>query len=135
MNVAALTSWALTAAGGATMATLWLRGGGPAQHRRGGSRISPMRLASHFSLAAIGLVLWIAYTATDEVAFGWIAFALLPIAALIGFFMFMTWIAGRHAETAGDRLVEQRFPASVVAAHGILAVCTLALVLIALLLR
>ena len=133
MELVALVIWIVTAAGGLTMAGIWLSKGGPAQHADGHSRISPSRLAAHFGLAAAGLLLWVAYVATDNKAPGWIAFGLLPVVAVIGFLMFVTWLAGRGAVDDRVTPAEQRIPALVVAAHGLFAVLTLVTVLLALL--
>ena len=132
MDTVALILWVVTAAGGLTMAGIWLANRGPAQHRAGSSRISPGRLGAHFGLAATGLVLWIIHVVTDDDATGWVALALLPLVALIGFLMFMTWLAGRGAAVDQDRPAEQRIPTVVVAAHGVFAVLTLVAVLTAL---
>lgn len=132
MDVAALVLWVITALGGATLAAIWLTGRGPAQHRAGVARISPYRLGSHFALAATGLILWVVHVVTDNGAPGWIALALLPVVATIGFLMFMTWLAGRGAVTISEKPAEQRFPVAVVAAHGLFAVLTLLAVLVSL---
>ena len=65
MTTVALVLWLATAAGGATMAGIWLVHGGPAQHEDGIARISPNRLASHAALAATGLVLWVFFAVAD----------------------------------------------------------------------
>ena len=131
MDVVALVLWAATALGGATMAGIWLAKGGPSQHRGGVSRIAPARLAAHAGLAATGLVLWVVHVATDEDLVGWVALAVLPLVATIGFLLFMTWLAGRGAVTA-EPPAEQRFPVVVVGAHGAFAVATLVAVVAAL---
>jgi hypothetical protein len=134
MDAAALVLWVLTALGGATMAAIWLAGRGPAQHRAGVSRISPGRLGTHFLLAAAGLALWIVHVVSDSDGPGWVALAVLPVVAGLGFLMFMTWLAGRGSvTTAPDRPAEQRFPVVVVAAHGLFAVLTLLAAAVALL--
>jgi len=133
MKGAALALWVMTALGGLTMAGMWLANGGPTQHRDGHSRISAKRIGLHVSLAATGLVLWIVYVATDGTTVGWLAFVLLPIAGLVGFLMFLTWLAGRGAASAGVVAAEQKFPPLLVAAHGLLAVLTVGAVLIAVL--
>jgi hypothetical protein len=131
MDVAALVLWVATALGGIVMAVMWLAGGGPAQHRDGTSRISPARLGGHAGLAATGLVLWIVYAATDEAVVGWLAFAALPVVALLGVLMLVTWLAVRGAAVTGARPAEQRFPVVVVVAHGVAAVLTVVAVLVA----
>jgi hypothetical protein len=97
MDVAALVSWIVTALGGVTLAGIWLADRGPSQHHAGHSRISSGRLGLHFGLAATGLVLWITHLATDDALPGWLALAVLPVVALLGVLMFLTWLAGRGA--------------------------------------
>lgn len=133
MTMAALVLWGLTAIGGATMATLWILGRGPSQYRQGHSRISPARIGTHVALAVAGLVLWVLYLSTDATAWGWLAFALLPLAASFGLLMFVTWLSGRRYQTeTTTRPAEQRFPTLIVAGHGLLAVVTVVAVFLAL---
>jgi len=132
MDVAALVLWIFTAVGGIALAGIWLQHRGPAQHRTGISRISPARLGAHFAFAATGLGLWVTHLATDSNAVGWVASAFVPLVAALGLLMFITWLAGRGAAAANQRPAEQHFPVSIVAAHGLFAVCTLAVVVVAL---
>jgi hypothetical protein len=85
MEWVALITWVLTAGGGFVLLGLWLKNGGMQQSDESGARIRAARLFSHFGLAAIGLVLWIVYVASDSDALAWIAFALLAVVALLGF--------------------------------------------------
>jgi hypothetical protein len=134
MKWAALILWVLTAGGGFVMLAVWLRGGGMRQARLQGARIRPPLLFSHFLLAATGLVLWIIYLANDNDTIKWIAFALLVVVALLGFTMLSIWLSRRRApvhaspQEADELPVEQRFPSSIVAAHGVAAATTLVLV-------
>lgn len=137
MEWAALISWVLTAGGGFILLAIWLRNGGMSQRAPG--EIKPFLILGHFLLAATGLVLWIAYVATDSDALAWIAFALLVVVALLGWTMFAIWYQRRQGMTAaapdqGPQMgspAEQRFPVSIVALHGLLAVITVVLVFIA----
>jgi hypothetical protein len=105
--------------------------------QRSPGEIRPFLILGHFALAATGLVLWIAYVATDSSALAWIAFAILVVVALIGWTMFAIWYQRRQGMTAPDQgppmgtPAEQRFPVSIVALHGVLAVATVVLVFIA----
>jgi hypothetical protein len=136
MEWAALITWVATAGGGFFMLGLWLKHGGMQQSDRPGARIRSARILSHFALAAIGLVLWIVYLASDSEALAWIAFALLLLVALLGFSMLAIWLAQRRRPTPAavpaDEGVtaEQHFPVPVVAVHGLLAATTLVLVLL-----
>jgi hypothetical protein len=142
MDVAALVTWLLAAAGGFVLLGTWLAKGGPAQARTGESRLPPAVLFGHFLLAAAGLVLWIVYLVSDESAgLAWTAFVILIVVALLGFTMFARWLAGRRSAAAGlgtgtagtavtAVAAEQRFPVAVVLIHGLVGAVTLVLVLI-----
>ena len=147
MKWAALIAWVLTAGGGFVLLSIWLARGGLRQ-REPGSRIRPPLIFSHFLLAATGLVLWIVYIANDSKTVAWIAFAILAVVAVLGWTMFFIWATQRQrglaatgspgataaapATTVGEAgPVEQHFPVSIVAAHGLLAVATVLLVLLA----
>jgi manganese efflux pump family protein len=145
MDVAALVTWLLAAAGGFVLLGTWLAKGGPAQARTGESRLPPAVLFGHFLLAAAGLVLWIVYLVSDESAgLAWTAFVILIVVALLGFTMFARWLAGRRSAaarlgtgttgTTGTAVAavaaEQRFPVAVVLIHGLVGAVTLVLVLI-----
>lgn len=135
MKWVALVTWVLTAGGGFAMLGLWLRHGGMAQSERPGDRIRAGRILSHFALAAVGLVVWVVYVASDSDGLAWVAFALLLIVALLGFTMLAIWLRQRSAAaTTGaagaDVPAERRFPTPIVAGHGVLAATTLVLVLL-----
>lgn len=136
MEWAALISWIVTAGGGFVLLALWLRHGGMRQ-REPGRQIRPPLILSHFALAAIGLVLWIVYLATDSDALAWIAFAILVLVAVLGWTMFAIWYQRRQARAAPTTVstpgvpAEQHFPVSIVTLHGLLAVTTVVLVFLA----
>jgi hypothetical protein len=134
MEVAALITWVATAAGGFVMLGVWIANGG-LRSDTGGSRFPPVVILGHFLLAAIGLVVWIAFVISDDAAgLAWAGFVILLPVALLGFVMLARWLAGRRAAataTAVGPEAEQRFPVPVVVVHGLLAVTTLVLVLIA----
>jgi hypothetical protein len=88
-------------------------------------------------------VLWIVYLLIDNDAIGWVAFIVLVPVAVLGFTMLARWIPGyrnsratagvgdqRAANTPGESPPERSFPILVVAAHGVLAVATVILVLL-----
>jgi acyl-CoA synthetase (AMP-forming)/AMP-acid ligase II len=142
MAIAALVAWVLTAAGGFVMLAKWISHGGLHQQHDATTRFPAGLVFSHLGLAAAGLLLWIAYLLLDNDRLAWIAFVvLLPVAGL-GVGMFARWGAGRRraalgvtasgAATAGGALpAEQTLPVPVVAAHGVFAVATVVLVLLA----
>ena len=138
MQWAALIAWVVTAAGGFVLLAIWLSRGGMRQASAAGSRIPPLIL-SHFLLAAIGLVIWIIYVATDSDALAWVAFVLLAVVAVLGFTMFAIWYQRRQrgpvAATgvagnpgSSETPPEQHFPVPIVGLHGLLAVTTVVLV-------
>ena len=136
MEWAALIAWLVTAGGGFLLLVKWLRHGGMRQ--REGGQIRPILILSHFALAATGLVLWIAYVASDSDALAWIALALLVIVALLGWTMFAIWYQRRQGQAVvaegspgPGAPAEQSFPVGIVTLHGIGAVTTVVLVFLA----
>lgn len=136
MDIAALIAWIVTALGGFFLLATWVRHGG---HRQpSSSHFPPPLIFGHFGLAAVGLVVWIIYVAAGTTALAWIGFVLLLPVALLGFTMLARWIptyrqpatADVHTATA-TAPAERHFPVGVVAGHGVLAVVTLVLVLLA----
>ncbi len=76
-------------------------------------------------------MVWIVYLVTDNRALAWTAFGLLVPVALLGFTLFARWLPARRAAVGGDQAPpEGHFPVPVVAAHGVLAVATVILVLL-----
>jgi hypothetical protein len=92
---------------------------------------------SHFLLAAGGLVVWIIYLVADKDVLALIAFAILAVVAVLGWTMFAIWFRRRQARAGGREIAapgvpaEQHFPVPVVTLHGLLAVTTVVLVLLA----
>ena len=107
------------------------------------THLPPVRVFSHFGLAAAGLVVWIIYLVTRSTLLAWIAFADLVLVAIIGLVMVRQWAkdgrAAMAATTAGAvpsdaggvDLAEQHIPRPPVVLHGIFAVSTVILVLLA----
>lgn len=137
MDIASLIAWILTAGGGAVMLAKWVGGGGHRESTR--SALAPTSVFSHMGLAVLGLVLWIAYLVTDNQAVGWIALALLLPVVVIGFAMVRRWLSVYRGYSAGGQpsavqdAPERSFPVPVVVGHGLLAVVTIVLTLLALL--
>lgn len=139
MDIAALVAWVVTALGGFYLLGMWIARGGVRQQQSGTSRLPAPVIFGHFTLAAAGLVVWIAYVIADKSALAWTAFALLLPVALLGFVMLARWIpvyrqraaSAAGAAEGGDAPAERHFPLVVVIAHGLLAVATLVLVLLA----
>lgn len=133
MDVAALVTWLLTAGGGFVLLGTWIAKGGVRQAQAGQSRFPPALIFGHFVLAVVGLLAWIGYLISDDTAgLAWAAFVILLPVVLLGFTMLLRWLPGRRTGgTGGTVAAEQRFPVPVVAVHGLLAVATVVLVLLA----
>ncbi|MBB3050945.1 hypothetical protein FHS23_001968 [Prauserella isguenensis] len=132
MALAALITWLITAIGGFVMLGTWVAKGGPKKN----SHLPPAVIVGHFALAAIGLIVWIIYVFTDNHAIAWTGFVLLLPVALLGFLMLFRWIPVYRARaaagaTGGQDVAEKHFPVGVVAGHGIFAVATVVLALLA----
>jgi hypothetical protein len=152
MAVAALVAWVVAAGGGFVMVGRWISAGGLRQQRDGATRFPAGLVFGHFGLAAAGLVLWIVYLALDIHVLTWVALVLLVVVALLGFTLFARWLPTRRptaavpagvgagslrhgvdlrADGTGADPAEGDVPVPVVAAHGLFAVATLVLVLLA----
>jgi hypothetical protein len=141
MSIAALVSWLVTAGGGFIMLGGWLSHGGMSQQRSGTSRFPAPVIFGHFGLAAAGLVVWVAFVGLHTKVLGWIAFAALLPVAVLGFVMLLRWLpgwqasrggrAGRGIAGGGAIAAERHLPVPVIVGHGLLAVVTLVLVLLA----
>lgn len=142
MATAALVLWLITAVFGATMLAMWARagglhaagvttGGGTATQTggapaRGGTAFPPALVFGHFLLAVTGLVLWIVFLATGVGPLTWVSFALLVLVVGGGAVLFGRWSRDRRPDRA-----ESGLPKPVVYLHGVFAVATLLLVLLA----
>lgn len=105
------------------------------------SRLPVWMISTHAALAVLGLVLWAFYVdhegeeGTGVGALPPLTVALLLLVASVGALMVRRWRDDRKKLAAegvpkAERPPEQRFPAMVVAMHGLLAVATVALVLL-----
>ena len=152
MSIAALITWIVTAGFGFFMLIRWATRGGVKKVDGAGTHLPPVRVFTHFGLAAAGLIIWIIYVITDSTILAWIAVVDLVIIATIGVVMVRQWAKdGRAAMAAaaagaGDAnagtvearrvdagtvdLAEQHIPRPPVVLHGIFAVSTLILVLL-----
>jgi hypothetical protein len=151
MSIAALITWVITAGVGFFMLIRWATRGGMRRVPGAETHLPPVRVFSHFGLAAAGLVVWIIYLITGSTVLAWIAFADLVLVAIIGLVMVMQWAkdgrAAMAAATAGATstsadagavpadaggvdLAEQHIPRPPVVLHGIFAISTVVLVLL-----
>jgi hypothetical protein len=121
LRIAALVSWAITAAVGTYLLTA---------RRRGRARRRPPGLAiGHATAATAGLGTWAAFASAGEPALAWTAAALAFTAAGLGMAFLVGSVpeqaAGAPRSDSGSRRV------LVIATHGMLAAVTMALVLYA----
>jgi hypothetical protein len=143
MSIAALVTWIITAGVGFFMLIRWATRGGVRKVEGAETHLPPVRVFTHFGLAAAGLIVWIIYLVTGATLLAWIAVAALVIVATIGVVMVRQWAkdgrAAMAAATAGGApssggggpdLAEQHIPRPPVVLHGIFAVTTVVLVLL-----
>jgi hypothetical protein len=140
MSIAALVTWIITAGFGFFMLLRWATHGGLRKVEGAETHLPPVRVFTHFGLAAAGLIVWIVYLVTANTLLAWIAVADLVLVAIIGVVMVRQWAKdGRAAMAAagaapssggGPDLAEQHIPRPPVVVHGIFAVSTLVLVLL-----
>ncbi|HET7385336.1 MAG TPA: hypothetical protein VFJ19_01580 [Nocardioidaceae bacterium] len=133
MDVAALIIWIVTALGGFYLLGTWIAKGGPRRDSPAPSRLPAPVVFGHFLLAVGGLVLWIIYVVVDVHALAWASLGVLVVVATLGIVMFYRWVPGFRAPAAQGSAApaEAHFPVAVVAAHGLVAVATLVLVILA----
>jgi hypothetical protein len=151
MSIAALITWIITAGFGFFMLIRWATRGGVRKVDGAGTHLPPVRVFTHFGLAAAGLIIWIIYLVTDSEILAWIAVADLVLVAILGLVMVLRWAKdGRAAMAAATArgpastaqsssvpshaadvdLAEQHIPRPPVVLHGIFAVSTFILVLL-----
>jgi hypothetical protein len=152
MSIAALITWIVTAGFGFFMLIRWATRGGVKKVDGAGTHLPPVRVFTHFGLAAAGLIIWIIYLVTDSTILAWIAVVDLVIIATIGVVMVRQWtkdgraamaaaatgagdanagtVEARRADAGTVDLAEQHIPRPPVVLHGIFAVSTLVLVLL-----
>jgi hypothetical protein len=133
----ALLAWLATAASGGFVLARWLLAGG--SPRRGTPTAAPPAvILGHVGAGALGLVLWVSFMLSGWVPLAWTALAVLAPVAGLGMGVLLlglpaparprTETGAVGARAAGRRT---RIPVLAVAAHGVLAVTALLLVLMA----
>lgn len=135
MNWVTLVVWLVTAVGGFTLLGIWLQHGGMTAS---GVRRFPKALPWLHGLAAVAsLVLFVIYLFADIDSLKPVVLAGLIITAALGIAMFVMWLGkarqtmARSVGADAARAPEDHFPNAVVALHGIAAVATLILYIIA----
>jgi hypothetical protein len=146
MDIAALTTWLITAAFGLYLFAVWLIEHDGSKSGGAASRLRAPVVFSHVTLAFAGLTIWVVYVYLQRPRLAWAAgFILLPV-VLLGLIMLTRWIPVHRAANAnlddaapaGTRQTalaigppERNFPLPVVVLHGAFAVITVALVALA----
>lgn len=132
MNWVTLVVWLLTAVGGFTLIGIWLRHGGT---RSTVARRFPKPLPLLHAIAAVAsLVLFLIYLFADVDSLKIVTLVGLLITAVLGITMFVMWLAGARTQTTpsgASGAPEGHFPTPLVALHGIAAVATLVLYIVA----
>jgi len=143
MGVAALISWFITAFVGLYLLAVWLIENDVSQQGAARSRLPGPVILGHVLLALTGLVTWVVHLLFGSGTLGWAALGILGGIAVLGLTMFTRWIpvhaayvaaeSARGSSAEFDFPAERAFPLSVVIIHGVLAVTTVTLVLLAML--
>jgi len=132
MNWVTLVVWLVTAVGGFTLIGIWLQHGGAGS---AATRRFPKPLPFlHGLTAVISLVLFLVYIFADMDSLKIVTLVGLLITAVLGIAMFVMWLGGARMRTASagaDSAPEDHFPTPIVTLHGIAAVATLVLYIVA----
>lgn len=142
MSIIALITWITAAAGGLYLVSIWLIEYDKEFQAAAATRLPPLVLVSHITLAVGGLLVWAAYLIFDTDNLAWLAVLALLLAATLGIIMAIRWVgvyrearamklqAAIDARPIGIGPPERNFPLPVVIGHGVFAVTTIALVLL-----
>jgi manganese efflux pump family protein len=137
MSFAALIAWLLTAGLGLYMFAIWLIEDDGSDDGHSYRRLRAPVVFSHAGLALAGLVVWFISIYVPLNILGDTAVVILAVVAALGVFMFTRWIpvhrmySGRLVPELGSAPPERNFPLPVVLLHGVLALTTVTLVVIA----
>lgn len=142
--MAAFITWLVTAGGGLCLVAIWVI---EFDQSAAASLLPRTVVSAHGLLAVVGLGAWAGYLITDRSKFAWAAVATLGVVMLLGLTMAVRWISvyrahrtplpvlvpiGAHGavERAPASPPERHLPLPLVLAHGLLAGCTVVLVLL-----
>jgi len=141
MGVAALICWFITALAGLYLVAVWLIENDVGEQGTVASRLPGPVILAHVLLALTGLIVWVVHLLSGSASWGWAAVGILAVIATLGLTMFTRWIPVHAAFVAAESTrgisadfdfpAERAFPLTVVVGHGLLAVTTLILVLLA----
>ena len=144
MAIAAFISWLITAVCGLGLISIWLieyDGTGPA------TRLPKAAVIGHILLAVTGLTVWTTFLFTSTNKLAWTTVGILVVVALLGFTMLLRWIGVFRANRAPSAVLipaggfnapsvqppappERHLPIGLIIVHGVVAACTLVLVLL-----
>jgi manganese efflux pump family protein len=149
MDTAALVAWLITAGSGSHVLVTWISRGGSMRPGAGATGSPPTVIFGHFGLALGGLVIWVTYLVAGWTALAWTAVGvLLPVAGL-GMATVTIGLPSRSPAVATSGAIpavgnirsgggstgpvppRRRLSPLLVVGHGLLAVTTMALVLLA----
>jgi hypothetical protein len=143
MGVAALITWFVTVLAGLYLVAVWLIENDVSEQGTIASRLPGPVVLAHVLLALTGLLIWLIHLLSGSASWGWAAVGFLAGIAALGLTMFTRWIPVHAAFVAAesswvssadlDFPAEGAFPLTVVIGHGVLAVTTLVLVVLAML--
>ena len=143
MGVAALISWFVTAFVGLYLLAVWHIENEVTPRGAVASRLPAPVIFGHLLHALAGLVVWVIHLVSHSSTLGWTALGLLVAIGGLGLTMFTRWIPVHAAYVAAESTrgmsaefdfpAERAFPLSVVITHGVLAVTTVTLVVLAML--
>ena len=140
MAYIALISWFVTLLPGLYMLTVWLIENDVTDPASASGLPAPVIFA-HLTLAVTGFGVWVSYLLYGRDFLAWTALSLIGLVDLLGLAMFARWIPvyREPAVPAAEQVLpaeqvsppESSFPVVVVMGHGVLALSTAVLVLLA----
>ncbi len=139
MSIAALFTWGFTVLAGLVLLVIWLMEYDRDFQTAAATRLPVPLISTHALLGVSGLLVWGFYLVTDRKQLAWVTVALLGVVAVLGLTMAARWIGVYRRYAAPDSSPtqvitvppERHFPLPVVVIHGVVAVTTLVLVVLA----
>ena len=156
MKIVVVITWFITICFGLFLLGIWLVEYDRDGRQGGASRLPVPVLSGHALLAVAGVPVWLVYIVTGEDKLAQVAALMLGGVAVLGLTMVVRWIgvyrayrapalAAVHAAAAATQSAfgpvtspavpasppERNFPVAIVACHGVFAVATVILVLLA----
>ena len=138
MSIAALFAWGATVLAGLALIVIWLMEYDRESQRTAATRLPAPVISAHALLGVGGLLAWGLYLTGDNERLGWATVADLGVVVVLGLTMAGRWLGVVRAYAAPNssptRVItvppERYFPGPLVVIHGLLAVATVALVVL-----